>query len=76
MQTRDDTSATDTGFTTLIVGLGKTGVSCARYLRARGVPVAVTDSRADPPGLGALRAELPEVPIFTGGFPPSSFAAA
>ena len=76
MQTRDDTSAADPGFTTLIVGLGKTGVSCARYLRAQGVSVAVTDSRADPPGLAALRTELPEVPIFTGGFPPASFAAA
>ena len=27
---------------TLIVGLGKTGLSVARYLRAQGIPVAVT----------------------------------
>ncbi|WP_456448584.1 FAD-dependent oxidoreductase, partial [Thiolapillus sp.] len=34
----------------LIVGLGKTGLSCARYLSARGLQVAVTDSREQPPG--------------------------
>ena len=33
----------------LVVGLGKTGLSCARYLLARGYEVAVTDSREHPP---------------------------
>ena len=61
---------------TLVVGLGKTGLSCVRYLRARGVEVAVTDSRADPPGLAALRGELPDVPLFLGGFDEAPFAAA
>ena len=28
---------------TLIVGLGKTGLSCVRFLTSQGVPVAVTD---------------------------------
>jgi UDP-N-acetylmuramoylalanine--D-glutamate ligase len=69
-------STTDAGFKTLVVGLGKTGVSCARYLRAHGVSVAVTDSRADPPGLAALRDELPDVPAYVGGFLPVVFAAA
>ena len=40
---------------TLVLGLGKTGLSCARYLRAQGVPVAVTDTRPKPPGLEAAR---------------------
>ena len=61
---------------TLIVGLGKTGLSCARYLRAQGVWVAVTDSRARPPGLETLREELPEVAVFVGGFEPEVFALA
>lgn len=61
---------------TLIVGLGKTGLSCARYLRRRGIAVAVTDSRPRPPGLEALREELPEVAVFVGGFEPEVFAAA
>jgi UDP-N-acetylmuramoylalanine--D-glutamate ligase len=45
----------------LLVGLGATGVSCARYLLRRGQAVRVLDSRAEPPGLarlGALRESL------------------
>ncbi|MBK1699678.1 UDP-N-acetylmuramoyl-L-alanine--D-glutamate ligase [Thiococcus pfennigii] len=61
---------------TLVVGLGKTGLSCARFLHAQGVQVAVTDSREHPPGLAALRAELPDVALFLGGFSPKVFAAA
>lgn len=64
------------GTTTLIVGLGKTGLSCARYLHARGETLAVSDSRLDPPGLAQLRAALPEVAVFTGGFDPEVFARA
>ncbi|MEA2094344.1 MAG: FAD-dependent monooxygenase, partial [Pseudomonadota bacterium] len=30
---------------TLVVGLGKTGLSVARYLSQHGVPVAIVDSR-------------------------------
>jgi len=52
----------------LIVGLGKTGLSCARYLKAQGVPVAVTDSRDQPPGLAELRNESPDMALFLGGF--------
>ncbi len=66
----------DDGFRTLVVGLGKTGVSCARYLWGQGVRVAVTDSRANPPGLAEVRRELPEVGVFVGGFDPSVFGAA
>ncbi|BAO43501.1 UDP-N-acetylmuramoyl-L-alanine--D-glutamate ligase [Thiolapillus brandeum] len=60
----------------LIVGLGKTGLSCARYLSARGMQVAVTDSREQPPGLEALRRELPDVGLFLGGFDQALFDAA
>jgi len=61
---------------TLVVGLGKTGLSCARYLSARGRAVSVIDSRAQPPALEALRSELPEVEVHLGGFDPEVFAAA
>src|SRR5699024_9882146 len=54
--------------TTVIVGLGKTGLSCARFLVNRGLSVAVVDSRAAPPGLAALQAQIPEVPIQLGSF--------
>lgn len=52
----------------MIVGLGKTGLSCARYLHARHRPFAVTDSRAAPPELPALRTLAPEADVRIGGF--------
>ena len=75
MDTRS-TQRPEADFKTLVVGLGKTGVSCTRYLRAQGVRVAVTDSRESPPGLTTIRDELPEVAVFVGGFDPGAFAAA
>ncbi|MCW8880938.1 MAG: UDP-N-acetylmuramoyl-L-alanine--D-glutamate ligase [Sedimenticola sp.] len=60
----------------LIVGLGKTGLSCARYLSAVGVPVAITDSRERPPGLDELKQELPDIALFLGGFDAAAFTAA
>ena len=61
---------------TLIVGLGKTGLSCARYLAAQGTALAVTDSREHPPGLEQLQALYPDLAIFVGGFLPEVFKAA
>jgi UDP-N-acetylmuramoylalanine--D-glutamate ligase len=61
---------------TLIVGLGKTGLSCARYLSARGIQVAVVDSRENPPGLAELQRDLPDIALFLGGFDPAAFAEA
>ena len=40
----------------LIVGLGKSGVSAARHLAARGWQLAATDSRPSPPGREAIDA--------------------
>ena len=51
----------------VIVGLGRTGLSCARYLRERGWRLAVTDTRAEPPQLAALRALDPQIPLRLGG---------
>lgn len=59
---------------TLVVGLGETGLSAARYLARQGVPVAIVDSRENPPGLERLRAELPaDVGLFLGGFSKEAF---
>ncbi len=63
-------------YKTLIVGLGKTGLSCARYLSAQGIPVAITDTREQPPGLEAMKSELPDLALFLGGFDASVFDAA
>src|SRR5688572_7106967 len=51
----------------VIVGLGRTGLSCARYLRAQGWRVAVTDTRAQPPELQRLRELDAEIPVRLGG---------
>ena len=61
---------------TLIVGLGSTGLSCARFLARQGIEVAVTDSRAQPPALEQLRGEWPAIPLFVGGFNAAAFARA
>ncbi|HEY1284103.1 MAG TPA: UDP-N-acetylmuramoyl-L-alanine--D-glutamate ligase [Steroidobacteraceae bacterium] len=51
----------------VIAGLGKTGLSCARYLLAHGWSVALTDTRAQPPELAKLRTLDPRVPVRLGG---------
>jgi UDP-N-acetylmuramoylalanine--D-glutamate ligase len=43
----------------LIVGLGSTGLSCARYYQRKGIPFAIVDSRQQPPGLAALQQACP-----------------
>jgi UDP-N-acetylmuramoylalanine--D-glutamate ligase len=53
-------------FDTVIIGLGLTGLSCARYLAGKGVNIAITDSRKIPPQLGTLQRELPDIPLFLG----------
>ncbi|MFL6547461.1 MAG: UDP-N-acetylmuramoyl-L-alanine--D-glutamate ligase, partial [Povalibacter sp.] len=52
----------------VVVGLGRTGLSCARYLRSRNVSFAVTDSRAAPPELPALKEIAPDAEISVGRF--------
>jgi UDP-N-acetylmuramoylalanine--D-glutamate ligase len=51
----------------VIVGLGRTGFSCARYLRKRGWRVAVTDTRAEPPELKRLLALDADIEVRLGG---------
>lgn len=53
--------------TYLIIGIGETGLSCARLLVAKGHTVAMMDTRDEPPALATLQSELPEVLVHTGG---------
>jgi UDP-N-acetylmuramoylalanine--D-glutamate ligase len=53
--------------TAVIVGLGRTGFSCARYLYKHGWRVAVTDTREEPPALARLRALDPGIELRLGG---------
>ena len=58
----------------LVLGLGETGLSSLRWLAAQGARLSVADTRENPPGLDALKAELPKVIIYTGAFKADSFA--
>jgi UDP-N-acetylmuramoylalanine--D-glutamate ligase len=57
----------------LVVGLGATGLSVARFLSNLGIKLAVADTREKPPGLEQLREWLPDVAVFLGGFDAVAF---
>lgn len=50
----------------VVVGLGATGLSCARYLASKHKKFSVVDSRTAPPGLDTFKTEFPDVPLFLG----------
>jgi UDP-N-acetylmuramoylalanine--D-glutamate ligase len=52
----------------LIVGMGVTGISCARFLHRRNIPFRVIDSRDEPPQLGVFKQEFADSEIIAGGF--------
>ncbi len=52
----------------LILGLGDSGLAMARWCARLGAQVKVVDTRAEPPHLTALRAELPDVTFVHGAF--------
>lgn len=49
-----------------IVGLGATGLSCARYLIKRNIAIAIADTRSNPPQLAKFQQEYPGVPVSLG----------
>jgi len=50
----------------IIVGLGVTGLSVARYLAGRDLPFAVCDTRTNPPGLDKLKRFAPMADLYLG----------
>ena len=50
----------------IVLGLGDTGLSMARWLSARGARVTVADTRARPPHAALLARELPQVALECG----------
>ena len=60
----------------LIVGLGATGYSAAQFLAETPIKFAIIDSRRNPPQIESLREQMPDVPVFTGGFDQSAFEVA
>ncbi|MGB5234336.1 MAG: UDP-N-acetylmuramoyl-L-alanine--D-glutamate ligase [Candidatus Macondimonas sp.] len=61
---------------TVVVGLGVTGLSVARYLHHQGEPFRVVDTRAHPPQLAALQTSCPGVTVHCGPLSAASFAGA
>lgn len=57
----------------VIVGLGATGLSCARYLQQQGISFAIADTRANPPNLSELQSEFPTVELSLGKFDEALF---
>ncbi|MDT8406264.1 MAG: UDP-N-acetylmuramoyl-L-alanine--D-glutamate ligase [Methylococcales bacterium] len=60
----------------VIVGAGLTGFSVARWLKVQGIRFAVVDSRDRPPALAQLQQDIPDAPVFTGGFDQAAFQVA
>jgi len=58
----------------LVLGLGDTGLSVLRWLHAQGARLSVADTRDNPPGVAALKAELPDVKLYTGTYTAAMFA--
>ena len=60
----------------VIIGLGKTGLSVARYLSSQNKSFAVVDSRQAPPNAEELKADYSEVPFHFGDFDSTWFESA
>ncbi|WP_338055613.1 UDP-N-acetylmuramoyl-L-alanine--D-glutamate ligase [Seongchinamella sediminis] len=60
----------------VVVGLGVTGLSCARHLYRQGASFSVVDTRERPPGLEELRREMPGVAVYAGAWPEDLLASA
>lgn len=58
----------DTESVSVIVGLGDTGLSCAKFLATSGQKFKVIDSRENPPGIAELRRLMPDVELELGDF--------
>ncbi len=50
----------------VIVGLGATGLSCARYLAKKNIPFSVMDTRTAPPNLEEFKKLFPQVALSLG----------
>jgi UDP-N-acetylmuramoylalanine--D-glutamate ligase len=54
------------GKTVLVLGLGDTGLSCIRWLAAKGARLRAADTRAAPPALAAVRERFPGLRVDLG----------
>ncbi|HQU50982.1 MAG TPA: Mur ligase family protein, partial [Casimicrobiaceae bacterium] len=64
------------GRSAIVLGLGTSGLSMARWLARHGASVRVADTRAHPPQADRLAAELPGVALETGPVTAATLAGA
>jgi len=60
----------DTAHKRLIIGLGETGLSCARYFSRLKLPFILLDTRLTPPYLATCQQDFPDVPLYLGPLDP------
>ncbi|MFT5420899.1 MAG: UDP-N-acetylmuramoylalanine--D-glutamate ligase [Candidatus Endobugula sp.] len=61
---------------TIVIGLGLTGLSAARFLQKKNVRFMVMDSRQTPPNVEMFKQEFADVTLITGGLNSELLAAA
>ena len=69
MRSQDETPEAATQRDVLVLGLGATGASCARYLARTGHTALFADTRVAPPAVAAVRAAMPGAEIIAGELP-------
>lgn len=60
----------------VVLGMGKTGLACTRFLWQQGKQVYVMDNRENPPNLTELQQQFPDLPHNVGYFDAEILAAA
>jgi UDP-N-acetylmuramoylalanine--D-glutamate ligase len=58
----------------LVLGIGETGLSMARWLGRCGATVRAADTRLDPPRLAEFKQSLPDARMYEGGFNAEAFS--
>jgi len=66
----------DLGRKSIIIGLGKTGLSVAKYFSAKGLPFDLMDTRSSPPMIEEFKTHFPDIKIEVGKLKESSLLGA
>ena len=66
----------DLGQKSIIIGLGKTGLSVAKYFSAKGLPFEFMDTRSSPPMIEEFKTHFPDIKIEIGKLKESSLLGA
>lgn len=61
---------------TVVIGLGETGLSVARYLSKQNIDFSMYDTRSNPPQLSTFKQGFPNTVIHLGEFVPGAFTQA